>query len=78
MYKFDIDEVWETRDGQLVRIVELSSIESSYPYPISGVILKTNVEMQFTSNGTELSQLETNYDLMRMRGHVKDFPEYFL
>ncbi len=74
MLKFERDEIWENRLGELFQIVDI--IDANYP--ISARHLKNNYTLLFTNDGLEIPNMVSSLDLVKYRGSQNDFPEYFL
>ncbi len=73
--KFEIDEVWESRDGEKWVISEILSTGN---YPVAATNLLHNYAILYTKCGLEVPNLESDFDLITFLGYKINFPEYFL
>ena len=73
--KFEINEVWLSRDAELFVITEITN----KTYGISVRNLKTNYSINLTLQGREISyQHDSIFDLVTHEGYLQDYPEYLL
>ena len=83
--KFEIDEIWKNRSGEMMLITE---INPGVNYPIKAISVsmlsstpRTSAEivMEYTSSGHEISfDISTEFDLVTLLGTLSDFPEFLL
>jgi hypothetical protein len=74
IYKFEVGEIWETRDGDIVMIKEINS----NTFPVTVTFLKKDFSLNLTPSGSEVFGYESDHDLVIRKGRKEDFPEYFL
>jgi len=77
--KFQVHEVWETRNKDLVYIKEI--ILGNFPIVIKRLSAEAGEEEYFslTEEGQEISnKYPSDYDLILQKGVIRDYPESLL